>query len=121
MIKRDKYKDVSVESGDIKETENIKMLVEAIDKFEKMYEHTNLFQMIELEKQRQFGENLEVHRMQLLMDTRVQLEKVKHTKRSSSGSNGKISRCVFMKKFHLVHMHHICPRCLQSSKSIFCT
>lgn len=83
--------DVSEESGVEKEPEGVKMLAKAINKLGKMYE------WVELAKQ--FAKDLEVQRMQLLMDTqvqpqkvKVQLEKVKHAKLSGCGSDGKISR-----------------------------
>lgn len=45
--------------------------------------------MVELEKQRmQFAKDLEVQRMNMFMDTQVQLERIKHAKRSRS--NGKL-------------------------------
>nr|GMD10833.1 trihelix transcription factor ASIL2-like [Ipomoea batatas] len=41
--------------------------------------------MIELEKQRmEFGKDLELQRIQLFMDTQVQLEKIKQAKRPAS-------------------------------------
>ncbi|KAI4333848.1 hypothetical protein L6164_018606 [Bauhinia variegata] len=62
-------------------------LAQAIERFGEIYERVEAAkqrQLIELEKQRmQFAKDLEYQRMQLFMETQVQLEKIKRAKRSS--------------------------------------
>lgn len=67
-------------------------LAQAIERFGEIYERVEAAkqrQMVELEKQRmQFAKDLEYQRMQLFMETQVQLEKIKRAKRSSrAGEN----------------------------------
>ncbi|XP_057450847.1 trihelix transcription factor ENAP2-like isoform X2 [Lotus japonicus] len=66
-------------------------LAHAIVRFGDMYERVEEMkqrQMVELEKQRmQFAKDLEYQRMQLFMETQVQLQKIKRSKRSSSGTD----------------------------------
>ncbi|KAK6932682.1 Myb/SANT-like DNA-binding domain 4 [Dillenia turbinata] len=73
--------------------EGIRDLARAIVKFGETYERIEgekQRQMIELEKQRmQFVKDLEFQRMQMFMDSQVQLQKIKKRKRSNS--NGKTS------------------------------
>ncbi|XAR66571.1 hypothetical protein NMG60_11012851 [Bertholletia excelsa] len=68
--------------------EGIRRLARAIERFGKIYERIEgekQRQMIELEKRRmQFAKDLEVQRMELFMNTQVQLEKIKQAKRASS-------------------------------------
>ncbi|OIV99175.1 hypothetical protein TanjilG_19671 [Lupinus angustifolius] len=65
-------------------------LANAIERFGEIYERVESvkqIQMVELEKQRmQFAKDLEYQRMQLFMETQLQLHKVKRTKRSSGAS-----------------------------------
>ncbi|XP_057949247.1 trihelix transcription factor ENAP1-like [Malania oleifera] len=72
------------------ESDGIRRLARAIARFGEIYERLEeekQRQMIELEKQRmQFAKDLEFQRMQMFMDTQVQLEKIKRSRRS--GSNG---------------------------------
>ncbi|KAF7822918.1 Trihelix transcription factor ASIL2 [Senna tora] len=62
-------------------------LAQAIERFGEIYERVEAAkqrQMVELEKQRmQFAKDLEYQRMQLFMETQVQLQKIKRVKRSS--------------------------------------
>ncbi|KAK7257357.1 hypothetical protein RIF29_31272 [Crotalaria pallida] len=62
-------------------------LANAIERFGEIYERVESAkqrQMVELEKQRmQFAKDLEYQRMQLFMETQLQLHKVKRSKRSS--------------------------------------
>ena len=62
-------------------------LAQAIERFGEIYERVEAAkqrQMVELEKQRmQFAKDLEYQRMQLFMETQVQLQKIKRTKRNS--------------------------------------
>ncbi|KAL7177208.1 hypothetical protein ACSBR2_030530 [Camellia fascicularis] len=64
----------------------MRRLARAIERFGEMYERIKeekQRQMIELEKQMmQFAKDLDVQRMQLFMDTQVQLEKIKQAKQS---------------------------------------
>ncbi|XP_059664158.1 trihelix transcription factor ENAP2-like isoform X2 [Cornus florida] len=68
-----------------RDTEGMRRLARAIESFGEIYERVEgekQRQMIELEKQRmEFAKDLEVQKMQLFMDTQVQLEKMKHAKR----------------------------------------
>ncbi|KAM1004738.1 hypothetical protein ACFX13_004939 [Malus domestica] len=68
--------------------EGLKRLARAIESFGEVYQRVEaekLRQMVELEKQRiQFANELEVERMRMIMDTQVQLERIKHGKRSGS-------------------------------------
>ncbi|XP_019450307.1 PREDICTED: trihelix transcription factor ASIL2-like [Lupinus angustifolius] len=68
-----------------------KELAIAIERFGEIYERVESAkqrQMVELEKQRmQFAKDLEYQRMQLFMETQLQLHKVKRTKRSSGASD----------------------------------
>ncbi|KAK7264392.1 hypothetical protein RJT34_32001 [Clitoria ternatea] len=61
-------------------------LAQAIERFGEIYERVEGMkqrQMVELEKQRmQFAKDLEYQRMQLFVETQVQLQKMKRTKRS---------------------------------------
>ncbi|XP_018810838.1 trihelix transcription factor ASIL2-like isoform X1 [Juglans regia] len=65
-------------------------LAQAIERFGEIYERVEWVkqrQMIELEKQKmQFAKDLECHRMQLLLETQVQLQKMKRARRSESYS-----------------------------------
>ncbi|XP_048327476.1 trihelix transcription factor ENAP2 isoform X1 [Ziziphus jujuba] len=69
-------------------------LAQAIEKFAEIYERVEgakQKQMVELEKQRmQFAKDLEFPRMQLFMETQVQLQKIKRAKRSSGTGNSSI-------------------------------
>ncbi|XP_028761794.1 trihelix transcription factor ASIL2 isoform X2 [Neltuma alba] len=62
-------------------------LAQAIERFGEIYERVEAAkqrQMVELEKQRmQFAKDLEYQRMELFMETQVQLQKIKRAKRSS--------------------------------------
>lgn len=62
-------------------------LAQAIEKFGEIYERVEAVkqrQMVELEKQRmQFAKDLEFQRMQLFMETQVQLQKIKRAKRTA--------------------------------------
>ncbi|KAF3444016.1 hypothetical protein FNV43_RR13706 [Rhamnella rubrinervis] len=62
-------------------------LAQAIEKFGEIYERVEAAkqrQMVELEKQRmQFAKDLEFQRMQLFMETQLQLQKIKRAKRTS--------------------------------------
>ncbi|KAJ7948443.1 Trihelix transcription factor [Quillaja saponaria] len=64
-----------------------RVLAQAIERFGEIYERveaTKHRQMVELEKQRmQFAKDLEYQRMQLFMETQVQLQKMKRANRSS--------------------------------------
>ncbi|XP_019157389.1 PREDICTED: trihelix transcription factor ASIL2-like [Ipomoea nil] len=75
-------------SEGIKEEDGIRRLAKAIERFGAIYERVEGMkrrQMIELEKQRmEFAKDLELQRMQLFMDTQVQLEKIKQAKRPAS-------------------------------------
>ncbi|KAI4371773.1 hypothetical protein MLD38_010084 [Melastoma candidum] len=66
----------------------MRRLAKAIERFGEVYrrvEGEKLRQMVELEKQRmQFAKDLEVQRLKMFMDTQVQLERLKHVKRSGS-------------------------------------
>ncbi|KAL6574081.1 hypothetical protein OROHE_001623 [Orobanche hederae] len=68
--------------------EGIKRLAKAIETFGEIYEKVESMkqrQMVELEKQPMlFRKDSEVQRMQLFMDTQIQLEKIKQAKRSGS-------------------------------------
>lgn len=70
------------------EADGIRRLARAIERFGEIYERVEgekQRQMIELEKQRmQFAKDLEVQRMQMFMNTQVQLENIKRSKRSGS-------------------------------------
>ncbi|XP_010104393.2 trihelix transcription factor ASIL1 isoform X1 [Morus notabilis] len=61
-------------------------LAKAIERFGEIYQRVEVAkqrQMVELEKQRmQFAKDLEFQRMQLFMETQVQLQKIKRAKRS---------------------------------------
>ncbi|PSS04842.1 Trihelix transcription factor [Actinidia chinensis var. chinensis] len=82
-------------SEDIEEEdgEGMRRVARAIERFGEMYERVEAEkqrQMVELEMQRmEFAKDLEVSRMQLFMDTQVQLEKMKQGKRV--GSDGERS------------------------------
>ncbi|XP_057955756.1 trihelix transcription factor ENAP1-like isoform X1 [Malania oleifera] len=71
------------------EREGYRELARAIERFGQIYERVEgakQMQMIELEKQRmQFAKDLEFQRMQLFVDTQVQLEKIKRAKGSARG------------------------------------
>ncbi|XP_042489110.1 trihelix transcription factor ASIL2 [Macadamia integrifolia] len=73
------------------EMSGFRQLAQAITRFGEIYERvegTKQRQMIELEKQRmQFAKDLEFQRMQLFMDTQVQLEKIKRSKRASGSDS----------------------------------
>lgn len=66
-------------------------LAQAIERFSEVYERVEASkqrQMVELEKQRmQFVKDLEYQRMQLYMETQVQLQKIKRTKRASGSAD----------------------------------
>ncbi|PQP98835.1 trihelix transcription factor ASIL2 isoform X2 [Prunus yedoensis var. nudiflora] len=83
--------------------EGLKRLARAIERFGDVYQRVEaekLRQMVELEKQRmQFANDLEVQRMNMFMDTQVQLERIKHGKRS--GSNGEANLSFFLCVFGL--------------------
>lgn len=74
-------------SKEEKEVEKIgyRELAQAIERFGEIYERVEgakQKQMMELEKQRmQFTKDLECHRMQLLLETQVQLQKIKRARR----------------------------------------
>ncbi|CAN4097038.1 unnamed protein product [Withania somnifera] len=67
--------------------EGCSRLAEAIGRFAEIYERVEdakQRQMVELEKQRmQFAKDLEIQRMKLIMESQVQLEKLKRAKNSS--------------------------------------
>ncbi|CAN4075470.1 unnamed protein product [Withania somnifera] len=73
------------ESGPL--TEGCSRLAEAIGRFAEIYERVEdakQRQMVELEKQRmQFAKDLEIQRMKLIMESQVQIEKLKRAKNSS--------------------------------------
>ncbi|KAM7254725.1 hypothetical protein ACFE04_019966 [Oxalis oulophora] len=79
--------ELETESG----AEGFKRLAKAIERFGQVYERVEgekLRQMMELEKKRmQFERDMEAQRMEMFMNTQVQLERIKHGKRSTS-SNG---------------------------------
>ncbi|OIW20204.1 hypothetical protein TanjilG_06605 [Lupinus angustifolius] len=80
-----------VEEGErYKGKEGMRRLAKAIESFGKMYERVEekkLRQLMDLEKQRmQFAKEVEIQRMQMFMDTQIQLERIKHGKRSGSNS-----------------------------------
>ncbi|XP_062105865.1 trihelix transcription factor ASIL2 [Humulus lupulus] len=66
-------------------------LAQAIERFGEIYarvEAAKQRQMVELEKQRmQFAKDLEFQRMQIFMETQVQLQKIKRAKRSSGNDS----------------------------------
>ncbi|GFS46273.1 sequence-specific DNA binding transcription factor [Actinidia rufa] len=80
--------DLRTGEEDEEEGEGMKRVARAIERFGEMYERVEAEkqrQMAELEKQRmEFTRYLEVQRMQLFMDTQVQLEKMKQPKRAGS-------------------------------------
>ncbi|TQE01010.1 hypothetical protein C1H46_013287 [Malus baccata] len=84
--------------------EGLKRLARAIERFGEVYQRVEaekLRQMVELEKQRiQFANELEVERMRMIMDTQVQLERIKHGKRS--GSNGETNLSSFLCLYYLL-------------------
>ncbi|KAJ8527803.1 hypothetical protein K7X08_015254 [Anisodus acutangulus] len=73
------------ESGSL--AEGCSRLAEAIGRFAEIYERVEdakQRQMVELEKQRmQFAKDLEIQRMKLIMESQVQLEKLKRAKHTS--------------------------------------
>ncbi|KAI4371018.1 hypothetical protein MLD38_019297 [Melastoma candidum] len=77
------------ESEEEGEEGGMKRLAKAIERFGEVYrrvEGEKLRQMVELEKQRmQFTKDLEVQSLKMFMDTQVQMERLKHAKRSDSG------------------------------------
>lgn len=78
-------------------------LARAIEKFGEIYERVEAAkqrQMVELEKQRmQFAKDLEFQRMQLFMETQVQLQKIKRAKRASGA--GESLLCVLSRIYAL--------------------
>lgn len=86
-----------VEEGE-REKGGMRRLAKAIERFGEVYERMErekLRQMVDLEKKRmQFAKDLEAQRMQKFMDTQVQLERIKHGKRS--GSNGELRASSFL-------------------------
>ncbi|KAM7265341.1 hypothetical protein ACFE04_003024 [Oxalis oulophora] len=78
------------------EGEGFKKLAKAIEKFGAVYERVEgekMRQLAELEKQRmQFSRELELQRMKMLMDTQVQLERIKSGKRSTANGENCFSR-----------------------------
>ncbi|XP_020572625.1 trihelix transcription factor ASIL2-like [Phalaenopsis equestris] len=68
--------------------DGIRELARAIERFAEIYEKVEgdkQRQMIELEKQRmEFIKGLEFQRMQMFVDTQVQMEKIKRIRRSDS-------------------------------------
>ncbi|CDP15937.1 unnamed protein product [Coffea canephora] len=72
--------------------EGYRKLAEAIRGFADIYERVEEAkqrQMVELEKQRmQFAKDLEIQRMKLFMESQVQLEKLKRSKRNSQSGDG---------------------------------
>ncbi|KAF8391227.1 hypothetical protein HHK36_023529 [Tetracentron sinense] len=70
------------------EVDGFRQLAQAIVRFGEVYEKVEgakQRQMIELEKQRvQFAKDLEFQRMQLFMDTQVQLQKIKRAKKAAA-------------------------------------
>ncbi|KAG1367916.1 trihelix transcription factor ASIL1 [Cocos nucifera] len=69
--------------------DGIRQLARAITRFAEIYERVERAkqrQMMELEKQRmEFAKGLEFQRMQIFVDSQVQLEKIKRAKRADSG------------------------------------
>ncbi|XP_004505493.1 trihelix transcription factor ENAP2-like isoform X1 [Cicer arietinum] len=82
--KKGKESDKNLEFG-------FRELAQAIERFGDIYERVEdakQRQMVELEKQRmQFAKDLEFQRMQLFMETQVQLQKIKRSKRSSGSAD----------------------------------
>ncbi|KAF5178290.1 Trihelix transcription factor asil2 [Thalictrum thalictroides] len=76
--------------GDGEEVDGMRGLAKAIMRFGEVYERVEgekQMQMIELEKQRmEVTKSMEFERMQLFMDTLVQVEKIKRSKRASAAS-----------------------------------
>ncbi|GAB4859686.1 hypothetical protein Ancab_011165 [Ancistrocladus abbreviatus] len=74
-----------------KERDGCKKLAEAIMRFGEIYERVEVMkqeQLIELEKHRmQFAKDLEYQRMKLLMDTQLQLAKIKRPKTSDDADS----------------------------------
>ncbi|TMW94651.1 hypothetical protein EJD97_009975 [Solanum chilense] len=83
------------ESGAL--TEGCSRLAEAIGRFAEIYERVEdakQRQMVELEKQRmQFAKDLEIQRMKLIMESQVQLEKLKRAKNSSQADGYLYKEC----------------------------
>ncbi|XP_042496335.1 trihelix transcription factor ASIL1-like [Macadamia integrifolia] len=75
-----------------REMNGFHMLAQAISRFGEIYEKVEgakQRQMVELEKQRmQFSKDLEFQRMQLFMDTHVQLEKINRAKTKRTATSG---------------------------------
>nr|CAD1823753.1 unnamed protein product [Ananas comosus var. bracteatus] len=69
--------------------DGIRELARAIERFAEIYERVEgakQRQMMELEKQRmEFAKGLEFQRMQIFVDSQVQLEKIKRSKRADAG------------------------------------
>ncbi|XP_077229319.1 trihelix transcription factor ENAP1-like isoform X2 [Tasmannia lanceolata] len=80
-----------IRSRDVEEGDGFRQLAQAIVRFGEIYERVEgakQRQMIELEKQRmEFAKGLEFQRMQLFMDSQVQLEKIKRAKRASASES----------------------------------
>ncbi|XP_072967421.1 trihelix transcription factor ENAP2-like [Typha angustifolia] len=74
--------------GGAAEGDGIGQLARAIERFAEIYERVEVAkqkQMMELEKQRmEFAKELELQRMQIFVDSQVQLENIKRTKRADS-------------------------------------
>ncbi|WOK99275.1 trihelix transcription factor ASIL2-like [Canna indica] len=75
-----------------RESDGIRELAKVIERFAEMYERVERAkqqQMMELEKKRmEFTKEVEFQRMQILMDSQVQLAKIKRLKRSDAGKQG---------------------------------
>ncbi|MQM14197.1 hypothetical protein Taro_047127 [Colocasia esculenta] len=80
---------VGVGSNANDDAEGVRELARAILRFGEIYEKVEAAkqqQMLELEKQRMdFAKGLEFQRMQIFVDSQVQLEKLKRSKRATSG------------------------------------
>ncbi|PKU68272.1 hypothetical protein MA16_Dca021100 [Dendrobium catenatum] len=88
--------------------DGIRELARAIERFSEIYEKVEgdkQRQMIELEKQRmEFIKGLEFQRMQMFVDTQVQMEKIKRTRRSDAGEHRSSSTLPFLLQPLLLHM-----------------
>ncbi|KAI0522576.1 hypothetical protein KFK09_004956 [Dendrobium nobile] len=90
------------------DVDGIRELARAIERFSEIYEKVEgdkQRQMIELEKQRmEFIKGLEFQRMQMFVDTQVQMEKIKRTRRSDAGEQRSSSTLPFLLQPLLLHM-----------------
>ncbi|CAL9122096.1 unnamed protein product [Musa textilis] len=77
--------------GRVKEGDGIRELAKAIERFAEIYERVEgakQRQMMEMEKKRmEFAKELEFQRMQIFVDSQVQLAKIKRAKRSDAGKS----------------------------------